>query len=55
MKLCPNCGTDRHIECCSRCGRLVPKKYRGTQFCTYLCMRRQQEEDAISDEMERGT
>lgn len=53
-KLCPNCGSDKHIECCARCGALIKKRRRGTQFCSDRCEREQQEADALSAELERA-
>jgi hypothetical protein len=47
-KLCSNCQSTKHTECCSRCGKLVPSRRRSTGFCSSECVRRQQEEDKLS-------
>lgn len=46
--LCPTCGSDRHRECCSRCGRPVPSRRRGTGFCTARCAAAQARDDEES-------
>ncbi len=54
MPLCPNCQSDRHLECCERCGALVPTRRRQTGFCTARCASRQSEADRLSAAMERA-
>lgn len=44
-RLCSNCGSDRHLECCERCGALVPSRRRGTGFCTRRCETEQADAD----------
>lgn len=48
MKLCPTCDSDKHAECCQRCGGAVAPKRRGTGFCTARCVDAQAREDAAS-------
>jgi hypothetical protein len=36
-QICPNCKSDRHVECCMRCGRVVPVRRRQTGFCSARC------------------
>jgi hypothetical protein len=51
VQLCPNCSSDRHVNCCARCGKHV--SVRDVEFCSTTCSRAQLEADRISDEMER--
>lgn len=50
--LCSNCGSSRHLECCSRCGRSVPETRRQTGYCTEVCAHAQRIEDRLSAQQE---
>lgn len=49
---CANCGSQRHRECCARCGKTVPTRRRATGFCTQRCADAQAHDDATSAEQE---
>lgn len=53
--VCRNCKSDRHRECCSRCGRLVPSRWRDTGFCSARCAKIQHLVDEVSCEAGRAT
>lgn len=52
--MCPTCGSDRHAECCARCGTAVSAFRRGTGFCTARCARDQSAEDVASASIEEN-
>jgi hypothetical protein len=53
-KLCPNCESHKHSECCKQCGRLVRTPRRDTGFCSLRCEREQARQDEQSAQMEEN-
>lgn len=53
-KLCANCGSQKHIECCAQCGRVVPPSRRRTGFCTARCANLQAAADRLSAQQEEN-
>jgi hypothetical protein len=52
IALCPNCESDKHARCCSRCGQIHKPKRLHFEHCSAKCAREAAEADRLSDAMQ---
>lgn len=52
IALCPNCESDKHARCCSRCGQIHKPKRLHFEHCSAKCAREAAEADRLSAAMQ---